>query len=267
MYKLFLKRILDIVCSALGLVILSPLFIVLTPVVAIAMRGNPFFIQKRPGKHGKVFRLIKFRTMNNKKDSYGILLPDELRITKFGKIMRALSVDELPELINILFGKMSIVGPRPLLERYLPLYNEFQARRHEVRPGLTGLAQVSGRNAISWEQKFEKDVYYVDHCSLLLDIKIFFLTIKKVFIREGISQNGQATMEYFTGNDSPRATEEINGDQNADGLCEDATVAVNTVDSPVLSGDKINADEYTVESTAENRGNSDCLIKEDNERN
>lgn len=251
MYKHFFKRLLDFVCSALGLVILSPLFIILTPVVAIAMHGNPFFIQKRPGKNGKVFRLIKFRTMNNKKDSDGNLLPDEVRLTRFGKIMRALSIDELPELVNIFCGKMSIVGPRPLLERYLPLYNEFQARRHEVRPGLTGLAQVSGRNALSWEQKFEKDVYYVDHCSLLLDIKIFFLTIKKVFIREGISQDGQATMEYFMGNESPLITEDNKANQNADGLQEDALDGGNTVVATALSTD--NEDSSIEEDAAKNR--------------
>ena len=200
MYKHFFKPLFDFVLSGLALIVLSPFFLLFTPIVAIAMKGNPFFVQKRPGKNGKIFSMIKYRTMTNAKDKDGNLLPDEDRLTGFGKLMRKLSIDELPEIFNIFIGDMSIVGPRPLLVQYLPLYNETQARRHEVRPGLTGLAQVSGRNAISWAQKFEKDVYYVDHISLLLDVKILFMTVGKVLKRDGINQEGQATMEFFTGN-------------------------------------------------------------------
>ena len=200
MYKNFFKLLFDFVLSGLALIVLSPFFLLFTPIVAIAMKGNPFFVQKRPGKNGKIFSMIKYRTMTNAKDKDGNLLPDEDRLTGFGKLMRKLSIDELPEIFNIFIGDMSIVGPRPLLVQYLPLYNETQARRHEVRPGLTGLAQVSGRNAISWAQKFEKDVYYVDHISLLLDVKILFMTVGKVLKRDGINQEGQATMEFFTGN-------------------------------------------------------------------
>lgn len=200
MYKHFFKPLFDFLLSGLALIVLSPFFLLFTPIVAIAMRGNPFFVQKRPGKNGKIFSMIKYRTMTNAKDKDGNLLPDEDRLTGFGKLMRKLSIDELPEIFNIFIGSMSIVGPRPLLVQYLPLYNETQARRHEVRPGLTGLAQVSGRNAISWQQKFEKDVYYVDNMSLWLDIKILFMTVGKVLKRDGISQEGQATMEFFTGN-------------------------------------------------------------------
>lgn len=200
MYKHFFKPLFDFVLSGLALIVLSPFFLLFTPIVAIAMKGNPFFVQKRPGKNGRIFSMIKYRTMTNAKDKDGNLLPDEDRLTGFGKLMRKLSIDELPEIFNIFIGDMSIVGPRPLLVQYLPLYNETQARRHEVRPGLTGLAQVSGRNAISWAQKFEKDVYYVDHISLLLDVKILFMTVGKVLKRDGINQEGQATMEFFTGN-------------------------------------------------------------------
>lgn len=200
MYKHFFKPLFDFLLSGLALIVLSPFFLLFTPIVAIAMKGNPFFVQKRPGKNGKIFSMIKYRTMTNAKDKDGNLLPDEDRLTGFGKLMRKLSIDELPEIFNIFIGDMSIVGPRPLLVQYLPLYNETQARRHEVRPGLTGLAQVSGRNAISWAQKFEKDVYYVDHISLLLDVKILFMTVGKVLKRDGINQEGQATMEFFTGN-------------------------------------------------------------------
>lgn len=201
LFTRFFKRLFDIISSGLGILILSPFFLLFTPIVAIAMKGNPFFTQKRPGKNGKIFKMIKYRTMTNAKDKDGNLLPDEQRLTKFGKIMRSLSIDELPELFNIFAGQMSVVGPRPLLVQYLPLYNEFQARRHEVRPGLTGLAQVSGRNAISWDEKFKKDIEYVDNYNLALDIKILFMTIVKVFKRDGISQEGQATMEFFTGNE------------------------------------------------------------------
>lgn len=220
MYKHFLKRLFDFIISATALIVLFPFFLIFTPIVAIAMRGNPFFVQKRPGKKGKIFKMIKYRTMTNKKDEEGNLLPDKDRLTKFGRIMRSLSIDELPELINIFLGQMSIVGPRPLLVSYLPLYNEFQARRHEVRPGLTGYAQVNGRNAISWQEKFELDVYYVDHCSFILDIKIFFKTILKVLKKDGISQSGEATMEFFVGNinENPNDTNKV--DNNSDKVDE-----------------------------------------------
>lgn len=204
MYKHFFKPLFDFILSLIAIIILSPFFLLFTPLVAIAMKGDPFFVQARPGKNGKIFKMIKYRTMTNAKDENGELLPDEKRLTKFGKFMRKLSIDELPEIFNIFAGQMSIVGPRPLLVQYLPLYSQFQARRHEVRPGLTGLAQVSGRNAIAWEQKFEKDVYYVDHIGFCLDVKIFFMTIGKVLKREGISQEGQATMEFFKGDGKER---------------------------------------------------------------
>lgn len=220
MYKHFFKRLFDFIISATALIVLFPFFLIFTPIVAIAMRGNPFFVQKRPGKKGKIFKMIKYRTMTNKKDEEGNLLPDKDRLTKFGRIMRSLSIDELPELINIFLGQMSIVGPRPLLVSYLPLYNEFQARRHEVRPGLTGYAQVNGRNAISWQEKFELDVYYVDHCSFVLDIKIFFKTILKVLKKDGISQSGEATMEFFVGNTNENPNDTNNVDNNSDKVDE-----------------------------------------------
>ena len=199
LYRVFFKRFYDILLSFLAIVILSPLLLILTVLGAVKMKGNPFFTQARPGKKGKVFKLIKFRTMTCEKDAEGNLLPDEQRLTKYGKLLRATSLDELPEIFNIFLGQMSIVGPRPLLVKYLPLYNQRQARRHEVRPGLTGLAQVSGRNALSWEDKFELDVEYVDSVSMFLDIKILFMTVFKVFKREGISSDTSATMEEFKG--------------------------------------------------------------------
>ena len=194
-----IKRIFDILSSSLAILALLPFFIVFTPIVAIKMKGNPFFTQLRPGKDEEIFRLIKYRTMTNEKDKEGNLLSDTDRLTKFGHVMRSLSIDELPELVNIFIGNMSVVGPRPLLVKYLPLYNDFQKQRHIVRPGLTGYAQVSGRNALSWEAKFEKDVVYIEKCSFWFDLKIIFLTVKKVFFREGISQEGEATMEEFFG--------------------------------------------------------------------
>lgn len=193
----FVKRTFDFCSSLFVILLLSPFFLIFTPIVAIAMKGNPFFVQARPGKNEKVFKMIKYRTMTNAKDADGNLLPDSERLTKFGRIMRSLSIDELPELFNILVGNMSVVGPRPLLVKYLSRYNDFQKQRHLVRPGLTGLAQVSGRNAISWEQKFEKDVEYIEKMSFWGDLKIIFLTIKKVLVRDGISQDGEATMEEF----------------------------------------------------------------------
>lgn len=196
----FIKRTFDICSSLFAIILLLPFFLIFTPIVAIAMKGNPFFVQERAGKNEKIFSMIKYRTMTNAKDKEGNLLSDSDRLTKFGKIMRALSLDELPELFNILIGNMSVVGPRPLLVKYLERYNDFQRQRHLVRPGLTGLAQVSGRNAISWEEKFEKDIEYIEKMSFWFDLKVIFMTIKKVLVRDGISQEGEATMEYFTGN-------------------------------------------------------------------
>ncbi len=201
MYKNFFKRIIDFTLALVGLVALSPVFLFVWVLLTIANRGaGAFFFQERPGRDAKIFRVVKFRSMNDKRDTEGNLLPDAERLTKIGKFVRATSLDEIPQLINVLKGDMSLVGPRPLLVKYLPLYNEEQKRRHHVRPGITGWAQVNGRNAISWTQKFEYDVWYVDNISFVLDLKIIFLTIKKVFVREGISQEGEATMEIFKGN-------------------------------------------------------------------
>lgn len=199
MYKKYIKRILDFTLSLIALVVLSPVLLVLTVLGAVKMKGNPFFTQQRPGRDGKIFKLVKFRSMTCEKDRDGNLLPDEQRLTGYGKLLRSTSLDELPELLNILAGQMSIVGPRPLLVQYLPLYNEEQRHRHDVRPGLTGWAQVNGRNSITWEDKFRYDVWYVRNISFWLDVKILFLTVKKVFCREGISAEDSATMEDFMG--------------------------------------------------------------------
>ena len=199
MYAKYIKRILDFVLSLGALLMLSPVLLVLTVLGAWKMKGNPFFTQRRPGKDEKIFKLIKFRSMTCEKDSRGNLLPDEQRLTRYGKLLRATSLDELPELINILKGDMSIVGPRPLLVKYLPLYNQEQKHRHDVRPGLTGWAQVNGRNTLSWEDKFRHDVWYVRNISFGLDVKILFMTVKKVFVREGISSETAVTMEEFKG--------------------------------------------------------------------
>lgn len=201
-YSKYIKRLLDITCSFLALVVFSPLFVLLMIVGAIKMKGNPFFTQKRPGYKEKIFKLIKFRTMTNEKDENGNLLPDEIRLNKYGKFLRSTSLDELPEAINIFIGDMSVIGPRPLLVRYLPLYNEEQHRRHDVKPGLSGWAQVNGRNTVLWEDKFEMDVWYAEHVSFLLDVKIVFMTIGKFINREGISSESSATMEEFRGNQS-----------------------------------------------------------------
>lgn len=206
MYRYFFKRFFDFFLSLIALFVLLPIFIILTVVGAIAMDGNPFFIQQRPGKIGKngkekIFDLIKFRTMSNKRDKDGNLLPDEQRLNGYGKFLRSTSLDELPELLNILKGDMSIVGPRPLLVRYLDRYSPRQRRRHEVRPGLTGLAQVSGRNAISWEERFELDIKYIENITLIGDIKILFATVKAVLKRDGISSETSATMEEFFGSE------------------------------------------------------------------
>ena len=207
-YQVVVKRPQDFLLSLLAIIVLSPVLIVLAILVKVKLGGPVIFKQKRPGKNGKIFSLYKFRTMTNEKDENGNLLPDEKRLTKFGKKLRATSLDELPELFNILFGHMSIVGPRPLLVKYLPLYNERQKRRHEVRPGFTGYAQVNGRNSITWQDKFEKDVYYVDHITFLGDWKIIFKTIKTVLKKDGITSDTSVTMEEFKGNDE---TVEKNG--------------------------------------------------------
>ena len=199
MYKIFFKPLLDFVLSFLGLIISSPIFLIVFIALLLANKGKVFFLQKRPGKNEEIFKIIKFKTMNDKKDGQGNLLPDAERLTPIGAFVRKTSLDELPQLINVLKGDMSLIGPRPLRTYYLPLYNEVQKTRHDVRPGITGWAQVNGRNAISWTKKFELDVYYVNNISFALDLKIFFLTIKKVFKREGISAEGQATTEAFNG--------------------------------------------------------------------
>lgn len=198
-YGKYIKRILDFVLSLLALVILSPLILIFTIIGAIKMKGNPFFVQKRPGKDGKIFSLIKFRTMTNKKDKDGNLLPDEKRLTSYGKFLRSTSIDEVLEIINILKGDMSIIGPRPLLVKYLPLYNEYQKHRHDVRPGLTGYAQVHGRNTVSWEEKFDMDVKYVQHITFMGDLQILLETVVKVLKRDGISSETSVTMEEFRG--------------------------------------------------------------------
>lgn len=198
-YERYIKRPQDFLCALLALIVLSPIMLFVAILVRIKLGSPIIFKQERPGRQGKIFTLCKFRTMTDATDEDGNLLPDDVRLTKFGKLLRSTSLDELPELINILKGDMSVVGPRPLLVRYLPLYNEHQARRHEVRPGFTGYAQVHGRNAITWEEKFDKDVYYVDHVTFLGDWKIIFQTVKTVLVREGISAEGSETMEAFTG--------------------------------------------------------------------
>ena len=198
-YRQFFKRFYDIVLSGMALLILSPVLILLTVIGAVKMKGNPFFTQLRPGKDEKIFKLIKFRTMTCEKDADGNLLPDEERLTGYGKLLRSTSLDELPELINIFIGNMSIVGPRPLLVKYLPLYNDEQRKRHNVRPGLTGYAQVNGRNAISWEDRFALDVAYIENVSLFGDIAIIIKTALAVLKREGISSETSATMEEFKG--------------------------------------------------------------------
>ena len=201
MYSFFLKRLIDFIVVFGVLVIIWPILLIMTLWLHFGNRGaGAFFTQERPGQYGKIFKVIKFKTMTDERDENGDLLPDEKRLTKIGKFIRSTSVDELPQLFNVLKGDMSLIGPRPLLPQYLPLYSKEQARRHEVRPGITGWAQVNGRNAISWTKKFELDVWYVDHCSFLLDLKIIFLTVKKVFVREGISSDTSVTMEPFTGN-------------------------------------------------------------------
>jgi lipopolysaccharide/colanic/teichoic acid biosynthesis glycosyltransferase len=199
MYRFFLKKIIDFLIALSLLLLSSPIFLLIIILLFFANSGKVFFVQPRPGKHGELFKIIKFKTMNDKKDETNNLLPDFKRLTLFGKIIRKTSLDEIPQLINVLKGNMSMIGPRPLLVEYLPIYNELQKRRHEVKPGITGWAQVNGRNAIKWEKKFELDVWYIDNISFLLDLKILFLTIKKVFKSEGITSTTSATMEKFNG--------------------------------------------------------------------
>jgi lipopolysaccharide/colanic/teichoic acid biosynthesis glycosyltransferase len=199
-YKAIFKTIFDLIFSLLGFLLLLPFFLAITVLLTIANKGNPFFLQTRPGKHHKLFKIIKFKTMNDKKDANGNLCPDIERLTFFGTLVRKTSLDEIPQLLNVIKGDMSLIGPRPLLPEYLSLYSKEQARRHEVRPGITGWAQINGRNAISWGQKFKLDVWYVDNLSFWLDLRIIFLTIKKVVVKEGISSETSVTMEKFTGN-------------------------------------------------------------------
>ncbi|MBN9285020.1 MULTISPECIES: sugar transferase [unclassified Flavobacterium] len=200
MYKNYCKRFFDFTVALFGCILLFPIFVVATICLYFANQGKPFFFQVRPGKKEKLFKIIKFKTMNDKKDANGDLLPDSERLTKVGSFVRKTSIDEIPQLINVLKGDMSLIGPRPLLPAYLPLYNEMQKQRHDVRPGITGWAQVNGRNAISWQQKFEYDVFYVNNISFMNDMKIIFLTVKKVVVREGIAAEGMATTEAFKGN-------------------------------------------------------------------
>ncbi|WP_288243842.1 sugar transferase [uncultured Chryseobacterium sp.] len=200
MYKNLFKRLIDFLIAFSGLILLSPVFLIVLVVLYFQNDGKPFFFQLRPGLNEKMFKIIKFKTMTDKKDSQGNYLPDAERLTPMGSFIRQTSLDEIPQLINVLKGDMAIIGPRPLLPQYLPLYNESQKRRHEVRPGITGWAQVNGRNAISWAKKFELDVWYIDHVSFALDCKIVLLTFKKVFKKEGINKVGQATTEAFNGN-------------------------------------------------------------------
>jgi undecaprenyl phosphate N,N'-diacetylbacillosamine 1-phosphate transferase len=200
MYKFFLKRTIDFIVASVGFLFLSPIIIITTVGLYFANDGKPFFFQLRPGLNGTIFKIVKFKTMNDKKDTQGNLLSDAQRLTKIGKFVRKTSLDELPQLLNVIIGDMSLIGPRPLLPEYLPLYDANQSRRHAVKPGITGWAQINGRNAISWKQKFEYDVWYVDNFNFILDCRILFLTLRKVFFREGISQEGQVTAEAFKGN-------------------------------------------------------------------
>ncbi len=201
MYQKYFKRLFDFLIALIALLLLSPVFLLVTFGLFFANNGTPFFLQTRPGKDEKLFRIVKFKTMNDKKDSEGNLLTDAERLTTIGRFVRKTSLDEIPQLLNVLKGDMSLIGPRPLLVQYLPFYNAAQKQRHNVRPGITGWAQVNGRNAISWEQKFAYDVWYVEHCSLLLDLKILLRTIQKVVKSEGINANQEITMESFRGND------------------------------------------------------------------
>jgi undecaprenyl phosphate N,N'-diacetylbacillosamine 1-phosphate transferase len=199
MYRSLGKRLFDFTIALLGLLVAMPIVLIAGLIIYLQDGHSPFFTQVRPGKNEQLFRLVKLRTMNSRKDAFGILLPDDRRLTMVGRVIRKTSLDELPQLWNVVKGDMSLVGPRPLLVRYLPLYNEEQRRRHEFKPGITGWAQVNGRNAISWKEKFELDLWYVENCTFWLDVKILFLTVKKVAIREGINADGVATVDYFNG--------------------------------------------------------------------
>lgn len=199
MYRLVFKRVIDLIISVLCLIIVSPIFLFTSIFLLISLKGNPFFIQRRPGKNEKIFKIIKFRTMLNTRDNYGNLLPDNERLFSFGKIVRKLSLDEIPQLINVILGQMSLIGPRPLLISYLPLYNSTQKKRHSVRPGITGWAQINGRNELTWAQKFELDIFYIENLTFVFDLKILYLTILKVIMREGINKTGEATTEAFNG--------------------------------------------------------------------
>jgi len=201
MYKFFFKPLLDFILSLLGLIISSPLFLIVFIALLFANKGKVFFLQNRPGKNEEIFKIIKFRTMNDKKDAHGNLLPDVERLTAIGKLVRKTSLDEIPQLINVLLGNMSLIGPRPLLPEYLPLYNDFQKKRHHIKPGITGWAQINGRNAVEWEKKFKFDVWYVENMSFFLDLQIMFLTLKKVLKLEGVNREGEATNIAFKGNE------------------------------------------------------------------
>jgi lipopolysaccharide/colanic/teichoic acid biosynthesis glycosyltransferase len=200
MYKNGIKMFLDVFCAGVIFLLLFPVFFLITIFLYIVNKGKPFFLQERPGKNEKLFTIIKFKTMNDKRDQNGFLLPDDKRLTLIGRIIRSSSLDEIPQLLNVIKGDMSMVGPRPLLQEYLPLYNSFQRQRHNVKPGITGYAQVNGRNAIDWEKKFELDIWYVKNQSFWVDLKILFLTGKKVLFKENINTEGQATTTYFKGN-------------------------------------------------------------------
>ena len=201
MYKFFFKPLLDFILSLLGLIISSPLFLIVFIALLFANKGKVFFLQNRPGKNEEIFKIIKFRTMNDKRDAHGNLLPDVERLTTIGKLVRKTSLDEIPQLINVLLGNMSLIGPRPLLPEYLPLYNDFQKKRHLIKPGITGWAQINGRNAVEWEKKFMFDVWYVENMSFFLDLQIMFLTLKKVLKLEGVNREGEATNIAFKGNE------------------------------------------------------------------
>jgi len=200
MYASFFKRLIDLLFAGIILFVFSPLLLITILLLAFVNQGKPFFFQERPGIKGQIFKIVKFKTMNDRRNQHGELLSDKDRLTAIGKLVRDLSLDEIPQMLNVIKGEMSLVGPRPLLVEYLSHYNERQSRRHEVRPGITGWAQVNGRNTLDWQTKFEYDVWYVEHLSFLLDMKILFLTVKKVFIREGISGENTVTMEKFKGN-------------------------------------------------------------------
>lgn len=203
-YRNVIKPLLDFIVALVTFVLLFPIFLIITLLLLLVNNGQPFFFQKRPGKHEKIFTIVKFKTMNDKKGENGDLLPDEVRLTRVGRFVRATSLDELPQLLNVLNGTMSLVGPRPLLPEYLPLYNEFQRHRHSVKPGITGYAQINGRNAISWDQKFKLDHYYVEHIGFLLDLKILLKTVAKVARSEGISDGKTRTVTYFKGNNEAK---------------------------------------------------------------